>query len=74
MSKVSWQCATSYLCEPFLFGVGLKHNATTNKPTNITNSFEETATASTVNLGINSLQTESKADNHSRKSGGRTQG
>ena len=40
-------------------------------PTSIVNSFDETATAS---IGINSLQTESKADKHSRESGGRTPG
>ena len=30
-------------------------------------SFDEKATASIVNLGINSLQTESKADNNCKK-------
>ena len=74
MSKVSRQCETSYLYEPFLFGAGVKHNVHTNKPTKTTNSFDETATATAVNLGIDSFQTESKADEHSRESGGRTQG
>ena len=57
------------------FGVKckVKHNAPTNKPTNISNSFDETATASVVNLGVNSLQAESKTDKYSRSSG-RTQG
>ena len=74
LSKVSWQCATSHLYKPFSFGFGVKHSAPTNKPTNNANSFYETATASTANLGINSWQTESKDDKHSRKSSGRTQG
>ena len=46
----------------------------TNEPTNTTNSFNETVTANTVNLGVNSLQTESKAHNHSRDGSDRTQG
>ena len=37
-------------------------------------SFDETATTSTINLEINNLQTESKADNHSREGGDRSQG
>ena len=43
----------------------------TNEPNNTTISFDKTATARTINLRINSLQTESKAGNHSRESGDR---
>ena len=39
-----------------------------------THSFDDTTTASTISLGINSLPTESKADNHSREGGDRSQG
>ena len=66
MSKVSWQSAASYLYKPSSFGAREKYNALTNKPSNDANSFGEIATASTVNLGINSLQTDSKTDKHSR--------
>ena len=62
--------------KPFSFGVRVKPNVPTNKPINIASSFDEEATASIVNLGIKSFQTEtnSKADKYSRESGGRTQG
>ena len=40
----------------------------------LTHSFDEISTASTVNLGMNSLQTESNTGKHSSESGGRTQG
>ena len=43
-------------------------------PTNTTNSFDQTATVSVVNLVVNSLQTESKANDYSREDGDRTQG
>ena len=49
----------------------MKRHACSNEPTNNINSFDETAAATTANLG-NSKQTESKADKHSRKSCGRT--
>ena len=55
-----------------LYAIGVKQHAPSNKPANDTNSFDERPIASTVNLGINSLQTESKTGIHSRKSGGRS--
>ena len=50
-----------------LFAIAVKHHAGSNRPTNNGNSFDDTVTASTVNLGINSSQTECKADEHSSK-------
>ena len=65
MSKISWQCATSYmyLYNSFSFGVGVKHNAPANKPTKTTNSFHGTDIVSTVNLGIKSLSLRAKLIN-----------
>lgn len=50
----------------------MKQHGHSNKPPNNTTSFVETGTASTVNLRINSLHTESKAYEHFRKSRGGT--
>ena len=50
-----------------LFDIAVKQQAGSNRPTNNVNSFDDTVTASTVNLGINSSQIECKADEHSSK-------
>lgn len=63
--------------KPFSFGVEVKRNVPTKKQINISSSFDEKASATIVNLTMNSLQTEtnSKADKHPRESGEcRTQG
>ena len=50
-----------------LFGIAVKQQTGSNRPTNNVSSFDDKVTASTVNLGINSSQTECKADEHSSK-------
>ena len=41
---VCYSMAPLYMHKPFSFGVGVKHNMPTNKPTNIAYSFDEKAT------------------------------